>query len=204
MILSSLMINDDDDAEKDEEDEEEKEHLAPADPSAVPTDDPTCITESAVALPSSSPPPKNDKSLKDNIRKQCQTVDHGDECEEIELCCRPASGNAIEAIAIYGQKTKHGRHGGEEILRRGQPFVLNAIFIHDGHALPNATGATYQRLIAMNVGIQGHYRGIALPEQNNQSHKKPIGGKWRHGVVHTLREGETNQDPHNIKDEIKA
>ncbi|GKE34891.1 hypothetical protein Tco_1454213 [Tanacetum coccineum] len=32
--------NDDDDVEKDEEDEEEEEHLAPADPSAVPTDDP--------------------------------------------------------------------------------------------------------------------------------------------------------------------
>ncbi|GJZ75735.1 hypothetical protein Tco_0640200 [Tanacetum coccineum] len=32
--------NDDDDVEKDEEDGEEEEHLAPADPSAVPTDDP--------------------------------------------------------------------------------------------------------------------------------------------------------------------
>ncbi|GJY83895.1 hypothetical protein Tco_0497271 [Tanacetum coccineum] len=32
--------DDDDDVEKDEEDKEEEEHLAPADPSAVPTDDP--------------------------------------------------------------------------------------------------------------------------------------------------------------------
>ncbi|GJT96303.1 hypothetical protein Tco_1091821 [Tanacetum coccineum] len=32
--------NNDDDVEKDEEDEEEEEHLAPADPSTVPTDDP--------------------------------------------------------------------------------------------------------------------------------------------------------------------
>ncbi|GJY93506.1 hypothetical protein Tco_0509288 [Tanacetum coccineum] len=32
--------SDDDDVEKDEEDGEEEEHLAPADPSAVPTDDP--------------------------------------------------------------------------------------------------------------------------------------------------------------------
>ncbi|GJQ94844.1 hypothetical protein Tco_0005983 [Tanacetum coccineum] len=32
--------NDDDDVKKDEEDEEEEEHLAPADPSTVPTDDP--------------------------------------------------------------------------------------------------------------------------------------------------------------------
>ncbi|GJT35905.1 hypothetical protein Tco_0926324 [Tanacetum coccineum] len=41
MINESLMTNnDDDDVEKDEEDKEEEEHLAPADPSAVPTDDP--------------------------------------------------------------------------------------------------------------------------------------------------------------------
>ncbi|GKF10497.1 hypothetical protein Tco_0048423, partial [Tanacetum coccineum] len=32
--------NDDDDVKKDEEDEEEEEHLAPADPSDAPTDDP--------------------------------------------------------------------------------------------------------------------------------------------------------------------
>ncbi|GKD59151.1 hypothetical protein Tco_1296660, partial [Tanacetum coccineum] len=40
--------NDDDDVEKDEENGEEKEHLAPADPSAVPTDDPVpsrCSTD---------------------------------------------------------------------------------------------------------------------------------------------------------------
>ncbi|GJV63104.1 hypothetical protein Tco_1473932 [Tanacetum coccineum] len=35
-----MMSTNDDDVEKDEEDEEEEEHLAPADPSAVPTDDP--------------------------------------------------------------------------------------------------------------------------------------------------------------------
>ncbi|GJS35917.1 hypothetical protein Tco_0534299 [Tanacetum coccineum] len=35
---------DDDDVEKDEEDEEEEEHLAPADPSAVPTDDPVPLS----------------------------------------------------------------------------------------------------------------------------------------------------------------
>ncbi|GJV50901.1 hypothetical protein Tco_1446642 [Tanacetum coccineum] len=39
-LKSSDDDNDDDDVEKDEEDEEEEEHLAPADPSAVPTDDP--------------------------------------------------------------------------------------------------------------------------------------------------------------------
>ncbi|GJT96059.1 putative reverse transcriptase domain-containing protein [Tanacetum coccineum] len=38
--ISSDDDNDDDDVKKDEEDEEEEEHLAPADPSTVPTDDP--------------------------------------------------------------------------------------------------------------------------------------------------------------------
>ncbi|GKG55210.1 hypothetical protein Tco_0571850, partial [Tanacetum coccineum] len=36
---SSNDDNDDDDVEKDEEDEEEEEHLAPTDPSTLPTDD---------------------------------------------------------------------------------------------------------------------------------------------------------------------
>ncbi|GJW15440.1 reverse transcriptase domain-containing protein [Tanacetum coccineum] len=71
--------NDDDDVEKDEEDEEEEEHLAPADPSAVPTDDPF-----AAALPSSSPPPENVESLKDNIREIMTTIDQGMRVEEIE------------------------------------------------------------------------------------------------------------------------
>ncbi|GJZ97087.1 hypothetical protein Tco_0669421 [Tanacetum coccineum] len=39
-LKSSDDDNDDDDVKKDEEDEEEEEHLAPADPSTVPTDDP--------------------------------------------------------------------------------------------------------------------------------------------------------------------
>ncbi|GJZ77480.1 hypothetical protein Tco_0642152 [Tanacetum coccineum] len=86
--------NDDDDVEKDEEDGKEEEHLAPVDPPTVPTDDPipsrtrlqrafeskglllypstltmsSCITKFAATLPSSSPPPKNVESLKDNIR----------------------------------------------------------------------------------------------------------------------------------------
>ncbi|GJS99316.1 putative ribonuclease H-like domain-containing protein [Tanacetum coccineum] len=81
---SSNDDDDDDDIVKDEEDEEEEEHLAPADPSTILIYDLTksrtvrmsispsakaCITEFAVALPSSlPPPPENIKSLKDNIR----------------------------------------------------------------------------------------------------------------------------------------
>ncbi|GKA33398.1 putative reverse transcriptase domain-containing protein [Tanacetum coccineum] len=90
---------------KDEEDEEEEEHLASADPSAVPTDDLAGITEFATTLPSSSPPPENDKSLKDNIRETMTTVNQGMSVEEIKRVVAQRVANAIEAIAIYETKT---------------------------------------------------------------------------------------------------
>ncbi|GKA35920.1 putative reverse transcriptase domain-containing protein, partial [Tanacetum coccineum] len=101
--------NDDDDVEKDEEDEEEEEHLAPADPSTVPTDDPAGITEFAATLPSSSPPPENVESLKDNIRETMTTVNQGMSVEEIERVVAQRVANAIEAIAIYETKTNMAR-----------------------------------------------------------------------------------------------
>ncbi|GJS63503.1 putative ribonuclease H-like domain-containing protein [Tanacetum coccineum] len=101
--------NDDDDVEKDEEDEEEEEHLAPADPSTVPTDDPAGITEFAATLPSSSPPPENVESLKDNIRETMITVNQGMSVEEIERVVAQRVANAIEAIAIYETKTNMAR-----------------------------------------------------------------------------------------------
>ncbi|GJS28087.1 reverse transcriptase domain-containing protein [Tanacetum coccineum] len=106
---SSNDDNDDDDVEKDEEDGEEKEHLAPADPSVVPTDDLAGITEFAAALPSSSPPPENVESLKDNIRETMTTVDQGMSVEEIERVVAQRVANAIEAIAIYETKTNMAR-----------------------------------------------------------------------------------------------
>ncbi|GJT80918.1 hypothetical protein Tco_1055260 [Tanacetum coccineum] len=62
---------------------------------------------------------------------------------------------------------------------------------------------TSQKVNCYECGNQGHYRRDC-PEQKNQSHKNQIGGTGAHGVVHTLREGETDQDPNNIKDEIEA
>ncbi|GJS22944.1 uncharacterized mitochondrial protein-like protein [Tanacetum coccineum] len=62
---------------------------------------------------------------------------------------------------------------------------------------------TSQKANCYECGNQGHYKRDC-PERKNQSHKNQIGGTGAHGVVHTLREGETDQDPHNIKDEIKA
>ncbi|GJS88597.1 putative reverse transcriptase domain-containing protein [Tanacetum coccineum] len=90
--------SDDDDVEKDEEDGEEEEHLAPADPSVF-----------AATLPSSSPPPENVESLKDNIRETMTTVDQGMSVEEIERVVAQRVANAIEAIAIYETKTNMAR-----------------------------------------------------------------------------------------------
>ncbi|GJR33909.1 hypothetical protein Tco_1209593 [Tanacetum coccineum] len=60
-----------------------------------------------------------------------------------------------------------------------------------------------QKAICYECGNQGHYKRDC-PERKNQSHKNQIGGTRAHGLVHTLRGGETDQDPNNIKDEIKA
>ncbi|GKD44873.1 hypothetical protein Tco_1269518 [Tanacetum coccineum] len=67
------------------------------------------ITEFAATLPSSSPPPKNVESLKDNIRKTMTTVDQGMSVEEIEPVIAERVANAIEAIAIYETKTNMAR-----------------------------------------------------------------------------------------------
>ncbi|GJQ88906.1 putative reverse transcriptase domain-containing protein [Tanacetum coccineum] len=97
--------NDDDDVEKDEEDEEEEEHLAPADPSTA------GITEFAAAIPSSSPPPENDKSLKDNIRGTAGVIARSERTEtmktKLEVLehverCMPKDKNLGSFDAIIG------------------------------------------------------------------------------------------------------
>ncbi|GKE47809.1 hypothetical protein Tco_1479067, partial [Tanacetum coccineum] len=72
--------DDDDYVEKDEEDKEEDEHLATADPSTVPTNDPVPL-------------------------KMMTTVNQGMSIEEIEQVIAQRVANAIEAIAIYETKT---------------------------------------------------------------------------------------------------
>ncbi|GJR92134.1 hypothetical protein Tco_0216145 [Tanacetum coccineum] len=100
MKKSSMNDNYDEMFKKDEEERmKEEEHLASADPSTVPTDDPAGITEFAAALPSSSPPPENVESLKDNIRETMTTVNQGMSVEEIERVVAQRVANAIEAIA---------------------------------------------------------------------------------------------------------
>ncbi|GJW76075.1 putative reverse transcriptase domain-containing protein [Tanacetum coccineum] len=59
-----------------------------------------------------------------------------------------------------------------------------------------------QKAICYECGNQGHYRSDC-PEQKKPTHKNQLGA-GAHGVVHTLRGGETDQDPNNKKDEIEA
>ncbi|GJT80785.1 hypothetical protein Tco_1055127 [Tanacetum coccineum] len=63
----------------------------------------------AATLPSSSPPPENVESLKDNIRETMTTVDQGMSVEEIKRVVAQRVANAIEAIAIYETKTNMAR-----------------------------------------------------------------------------------------------
>ncbi|GJS84076.1 hypothetical protein Tco_0750617, partial [Tanacetum coccineum] len=76
-------------------------------------------------------------------------------------------------------------HGEKKYYGGSKPLCPKCNYHHDGQCAPKC-----------------HRRDC--PERKNQSHKNQIGGTGAHGVVHTLREGETDQDPNNIKDEIKV
>ncbi|GJY19695.1 reverse transcriptase domain-containing protein [Tanacetum coccineum] len=316
------------------------------------------ITEFAATLPSSSPPPENVESLKDNIRETMTTVDQGMSVEEIERVIAERVANAIEAIAIYETKTNmarksisqteqqeckvaenannkrkwEGNHNGQCTVKFGnckkvdhmtqdcrnpaaarnqrthacyecgslrhfksecpivkfqkrvdkkistlaerqtenkrkfentsrnsqnqqqqqikrqntgraytagsgdkkpyggsKPLCSKCNYHHDGPCAPKCykcnkyghiardcrgTGnanavnnqrvtVTSQKIICYECGNQGHYKRDC-PERKNQSHKNQIEGTRAHGVVHTLRGGETDQGPNNIKDGIEA
>ncbi|GJY37403.1 putative reverse transcriptase domain-containing protein [Tanacetum coccineum] len=90
----------------------------------------------------------------------------------------------------HGEK-KH--YGGSKLLRPTNDNTTNN---------QRGTG-TSQKVNCYECGNQGHYKRDC-PERKNQSHKNQIGGTGAHGVVHTLRGEETDQDPNNTKDEIKA
>ncbi|GJW85609.1 hypothetical protein Tco_0158754 [Tanacetum coccineum] len=123
-----------------------------------------------------------------------------------------------------------GRHGEKKYYGGSKPLCPKCNYHHDGPCAPKChrcnivghlvrnyrsptnerttnnlrgSGGQVRRLIAMNVGIKGTTGGIAQSERT-QGHKNQIGGTEAHGVVHILRGEETDQDPNNIKDEIKA
>nr|GFB65916.1 hypothetical protein [Tanacetum cinerariifolium] len=95
---SSNDDDDDDDVENDEEDNEEDEHLAPADPSNVSTDDVETTT----------------------------TVNQGMSVEEIERVVAQRVANAIEAIAIYETKANLARKSMSQTKRQKEKVAENA------------------------------------------------------------------------------
>ncbi|GKB82389.1 reverse transcriptase domain-containing protein [Tanacetum coccineum] len=66
-----------------------------------------------------------------------------------------------------------------------------------------ATTNNQRNLTCYECGNQGQYRSDC-PERKKQNHENQTRGTGAHGVVHALGGGETDQDPNNIEDEIKA
>nr|GFB54988.1 hypothetical protein [Tanacetum cinerariifolium] len=95
---SSNDDDDDADVEKDEEDKEEEEHLAPADPSNVSTDDLETMT----------------------------TINQRMSVEEIERVLTQRVANAIEAIAIYETKTNLACKSMSQTKRQKEKVAENA------------------------------------------------------------------------------
>ncbi|GJX72454.1 hypothetical protein Tco_0309625 [Tanacetum coccineum] len=247
----------------------------------------------AATLPSSSPPPENVESLKDNIRETMTTVDQGMSVEEIEQVIEPSE----VAKAIRGNchfmKTKtnmalshkpdrttimqgskkltakrkvEGNHNGnsevsnsevpkkcvdkkistlaerqtenkrkfentsrnsqnqqqQQIKRQntGRAYTAGsgdkkpyggskplcfkvAITTNDVFRVSKVLSMQQKDYLLWNWESRALRRGIAQ-RLKNKVIKKQIEGTRAHGVVHTLRGGETDQGPNNIKDGIEA
>ncbi|GJX84234.1 putative reverse transcriptase domain-containing protein [Tanacetum coccineum] len=129
--------SDDDDVEKDEEKEE---HLAPVD---LPT---ACITKFAATLPSSSPPPENVESLKDNdpTAAENQTNSHLYECGNLrhlqELENKRKLNNTSKNNQNQQQLNKRQNTGKDYAIRHGEkkyyggskPLCPKCNYHHDG------------------------------------------------------------------------
>ncbi|GKA04473.1 putative reverse transcriptase domain-containing protein [Tanacetum coccineum] len=146
-------------------------------------------------------------------------------------CRNPTAANEQQTHTLLrGVNLRHfKRHGEKKYYGGSKPLCPKCNYHHDGPCAPkchrcnivghlvrncrrptndNTTNnqrgtGTSQKVNCYECGNQGHYRRDC-PERKNQSHKNQIGGTGAHGVVHTLRGEETDQDPNNIKDEIKA
>nr|GFA61548.1 reverse transcriptase domain-containing protein [Tanacetum cinerariifolium] len=90
------------------------------------------------------------------------------------------------------------RHGEKKHYSGSKPLCSKCNFHHDGPCTRASQKAT-----RYECGNQGHYKRDC-PERKNQNHENQIKSTKARGVVHAFGGGETEQDLHNIKDEIEA
>ncbi|GKE68387.1 hypothetical protein Tco_1526459 [Tanacetum coccineum] len=82
--------------------------------------------------------------------------------------------------------------------------VAIAYIVGSGERKESPAATNNQRnLTCYECGNQGHYKSNCS-ELKNRKHENQAEGTEAHGMVYALGGGETNQDPNNIKDEIKA
>ncbi|GJR16258.1 hypothetical protein Tco_0798910 [Tanacetum coccineum] len=77
-----------------------------------------------------------------------------------------------------------------------------AWFSVDGNFISIFAPCDFQEM--MTTVNQGMSVESDCPERKNRNHENQTRGARARGAMHALREGETDQDPNNIKDEIKA
>ncbi|GJT14314.1 reverse transcriptase domain-containing protein [Tanacetum coccineum] len=152
----------DDNESSDDDDNDDDMILSPQaeNTEAFETDESAGITEFAAALPSSSPPPENVESLKDNIRETMTTVNQGMSVEEIERVVAQRVANAIEAIAIYETKTNMARnHNGQCTIKGGNCKKVD----HMTRECRNPTAARNQRThTCYKCGSLRHFKSKCL------------------------------------------
>nr|GEW69345.1 hypothetical protein [Tanacetum cinerariifolium] len=190
--------NDDDESSDDDDDDddvekEKEEHLAPADPFAVSTND---HAENKRKLDNTS---KNNQNQQQPNKRQntgrAYTAWHGEKkhYSGSKPLCSKCNYHHYDPYAPECHKCNRVGH-----LTRDCRSSTNANTTN----IQKGTEAS-QKATCYECGNQGHYRRDC-PERKNQNHEKKIESTEACGVVHAFGGGETEQDLNNIKDENEA
>ncbi|GJW81004.1 reverse transcriptase domain-containing protein [Tanacetum coccineum] len=168
--------DDDDDVKKDKEDEEEEEHLAPADPSVVPTDDFTERQEDKVAENTS-----NKRKWEGNHNGSSSQQNKGHKVPRAYITWPINKKAYAESLPLCNQ--------------------CSSIVKQDCR---NPAAARNQRtLTCYECENLGHYKGDC-PELKNQNHGNQDEGIGARGLVHALGGGKADQDLNDMEDDISA
>ncbi|GJW50293.1 hypothetical protein Tco_0091644 [Tanacetum coccineum] len=170
-------------------------------------------------LPSSSPPPENVESLKDNIRSEVSNSEVPKKCVDKKIST--LAERQTENKRKFENTSRNSQNQQQQQIKRQntgrayttgsddkKPYGGSKPLCSKVREIPKllttkCSTVTIRRLFAMELGIKGTTKRDC-PEAKKQSHKNQIEGTRAHGVVHTLRGGETDQGPNNIKDGIEA